>query len=366
MEPCEDVDSMWQALVQRAALARRSNDTEELRSSLEEILKEAQDLRGGEPGVRALQMKDLESKISKEFGVDMTVWLCPYLLRDELATVAEELIEELAAAKKEEVLNFDLGPLGLIQLSVAKDVSDWTMADGRFIWHGAHACLKLIVDGHLDVKDKVILELGCGLGLVGMACARAGAQEVLLTDYDMELLSACSKSIDLNHLHKKVFTERLDWNQVSSGAPLGDRLRERTFDFLLGADIIYDADHAKHVLGTLLRLLRDQVAKEAILITGEPEKRQGIAELDNLLSISEVSENVSHGQHECLTCEAVLLREVAHGRRHRMYRFWCLSEPLLEPERGHLLPPADRFFCLKECGSRCKRPLRYTDEFATR
>ena len=138
MQP--DDDGVWQPLVERAALARRRNDTEELVVSLHEILEK---LRIPErwSGERALRMKNLELSVSKELGVDsMTTWLCPCLLKEsELAEVSEELIEELAAAKKEEVLNTDLGSLGVIQLSVARDVSDWTMADGRFIWHGAHA-----------------------------------------------------------------------------------------------------------------------------------------------------------------------------------------------------------------------------------
>lgn len=107
-----DDDSAWQPLVQRAALARRTNDTAGLLAALEDIL---QNMRSQEKhrGERATRQKELDSSMSKEFGVEsMTTWLCPLLLRYELATVAEELIEELAAAKKEEILSVELKPWG--------------------------------------------------------------------------------------------------------------------------------------------------------------------------------------------------------------------------------------------------------------
>ena len=327
-----DDDSAWQPLVQRAALARRTNDTAGLLAALEDIL---QNMRSQEKhrGERATRQKELDSSMSKEFGVEsMTTWLCPLLLRYELATVAEELIEELAAAKKEEILSVELKHLGSIQLCTAKDVSDWTMADGRFIWHGAHACLQLIMDGRLNITEQRVLELGCGLGIVGLACAKAGARAVTLTDYDPELLSACSQSIALNCL-EQVTTLMLDWQQVSCGGPLPDLQT----DLILGADIIYDEDHAKSVLGSIRRLLREGIGHEGILITGEPEKRQGVSELDKALCIPTVSEVVCSGESESLLWQVSLLPDVVDGRRHRLYRFSWRSEPELEKMKWWLV-----------------------------
>ncbi len=318
MQPNDD--STWQPLVQRAALARRTNNTVDLLAALEDIL-ESMQREEKYPGERATRMKELECSMSKEFGIEsMTTWLCPFLLREELATVAEALIEELAAAKKEEILTIELESLGSLQLCTAKDVCDWTMSDGRFIWHGAHACLQLIRDGRLDVRDKHILELGCGLGLVGMACAKAGASAVTLTDYDKQLLSACSKSIALNSL-PKVSTLMLDWENVSSNGPLP----QVTVDLILGADIIYDAEHARSVLGSIRRLLSEGIGREGVLITGEPEKREGICDLDRALGIPAVSEIPSSGEQGSLGWTVSLLPDLVDGRRHRLYRFsWSL------------------------------------------
>ena len=66
------------------------------------------------------------------------------------------------------------------------------MADGERLWHGSHEALKLLEEGRLAVRGRRLLELGCGLGLLGLSCALQGAETVLLTDYDPELLKACA------------------------------------------------------------------------------------------------------------------------------------------------------------------------------
>merc|ERR1712039_158037 len=105
-----------------------------------------------------------------------------------------------------------------------------------------------------------VLELGCGLGTVGIACARFGAQSVHLTDYDEDMLLTCTQSAALNDVSDRVSTSRLDWNDLvgSSRQPLGDLAK---YDLVLGADIIYEESHAKLVLEVIARLLCDGGAK---------------------------------------------------------------------------------------------------------
>eukprot|EP00955_Chlamydomonas_euryale_P034009 349678-Chlamydomonas_euryale.AAC.1 len=42
---------------------------------------------------------------------------------------------------------------------------------------------------------RSVLELGCGLGIVGVACARAGAAALALTDGDVAVGVACGRSV---------------------------------------------------------------------------------------------------------------------------------------------------------------------------
>ena len=176
----------------------------------------------------------------------------------------------------------------------------------------------------LPVLGKSVLELGCGIGVVGLACARAGASRVLLTDYDDELLRACKRSVSLNGLGPAVWTAHLDWNSVSAGVVPAE-LEQETMDLVIGADIIYDADHAVSVLGTVRQLLCTGCAKDAILITGEPDRRQGVQQLDEFLGIAGWSSNHVGGQDDLL--KWTVCRMPDEERAHRLYRFQLRPPP---------------------------------------
>ncbi|CAE7279650.1 mettl23 [Symbiodinium sp. CCMP2592] len=328
-EIAEEGDALVPVL-QQAAMAFREGNPQALQDGLQELLEEmrAQELWKGE---RALRASRLDGAASKELGVDsMTTWLCRMLMKEELASLAEELIEEISAAKKEEVLRVPLefGVPPELLISVGSHVLDWTMADGRFIWHGTTAALKLLRGSEaaeiprLQVADKVILELGCGLGVVGLACARAGAKRVVLTDYDKELLCACQRSIALNSLEHIVSTLHLDWSCVSSGL-LPEDLNSDTIDIVIGADIIYDADHAQSVLGALCHFLQSGRANSAILITGEPDRRQGVKQLDESLGLAEQwpSEQLGPLSGQLQQVTWILERLPGEERSHRLYSF---------------------------------------------
>merc|ERR1719498_1199726 len=57
-----------------------------------------------------------------------------------------------------------------------KVVSAWP------VWPSSLALAKLITSAPSIVRGKRVLELGCGLGVIGLAAAHAGASEVLFTD----------------------------------------------------------------------------------------------------------------------------------------------------------------------------------------
>ena len=53
----------------------------------------------------------------------------------------------------------------------------------RRLWPAAHLAAELCTDGRLfPVAGRRVLEIGCGVGLSGLACAACGAVSVELTD----------------------------------------------------------------------------------------------------------------------------------------------------------------------------------------
>ncbi|CAJ1441195.1 unnamed protein product [Effrenium voratum] len=261
---------------------------EQLHQALREMLR---CLR--EQSERARRAEQLELSLRSEMG--SSAWLPRLLSREPLSATVEELMEDLAAAQKEDVLKVPFGKEQLL-VSAGQNVVDWTMADGRQLWRCCFACLELLTSdapAALHVEGRRVLELGSGLGLLGLACARLGAASVVLTDYDEALLTACRRSVALNSMEDLVSVQALDWQDVASGGPLPEL---PPVDLILGADIIYDASHAVSVLGTLRRLLESTGGGEGILVTGEPEQREGVHEVDQALGVEGISESkVSRG-----------------------------------------------------------------------
>ena len=106
---------------------------------------------------------------------------------------------------------------------------------GGVVWD----CSRLTCAVLPEVRGKRVLELGCGAGVVGMACARAGAT-VLCTDgsqkmVDLALRNATKNNVDLD-------VALLRW---------GDAVQE-SFDVVFASDCCYD--HA--ALPALLETLR--------------------------------------------------------------------------------------------------------------
>eukprot|EP00927_Polykrikos_kofoidii_P004458 TRINITY_DN11756_c0_g1_i1.p1 TRINITY_DN11756_c0_g1~~TRINITY_DN11756_c0_g1_i1.p1 ORF type:complete len:406 (+),score=67.80 TRINITY_DN11756_c0_g1_i1:59-1219(+) len=281
-----------ETLILRAADAQRRRD----RTALGPILEELRSVLAGHnlaprpPGTRAEMASTVDRLLVRELLVGRGAsaeWLGPMLLHPELAEAAEGLMEELTDARRDEVLRVVLPgsccgqPLQLA-VSVGAKRPDWSMADGRFLWHSGCALASQVLNGTIDVRGKRVLELGCGLGAVGLTCARAGAEAVILTDYDDDVLRACERSASLNCLNQ-VSTHLLDWVEFIEGDTVPEVLRG--FDLILGGDIIYEDRHAALILSVARRFLREAGAFDVYLATGEPSARVGIVEWDSLLGV---------------------------------------------------------------------------------
>jgi predicted nicotinamide N-methyase len=111
------------------------------------------------------------------------------------------------------------------------------------LWRSSVA-LAREVDG-LDLRDRRVVELGCGLGLPSLAAARAGA-DVLATDLEADALELLQRSAALNDL--EVRTELVDWSEPEQLVELGP------FDLVLAADVLYERSSVAHLLSLLPRL----------------------------------------------------------------------------------------------------------------
>ncbi len=116
-----------------------------------------------------------------------------------------------------------------------------------------------------DLAGCTVLELGSGLGLAGIAAAAAGAT-VTLSDYDPDALM-CAQ---LNILRNLSPSERLrasvthrDWRSQQEEV--------KRFDFVIGADILYDRAVARH----LLDLVRSAITPGGSIVLADPDRATG-------------------------------------------------------------------------------------------
>lgn len=96
------------------------------------------------------------------------------------------------------------------------------------------------------LQNVRVLEVGCGLGLVGLAAAAAGAR-VTVTDRSRYALGFTAVNAEANGL--TVETIRCDWRDP---APL---VANGPWDLVLGSDLLYDEHSAYRLLMLLGRVV---------------------------------------------------------------------------------------------------------------
>jgi SAM-dependent methyltransferase len=126
-----------------------------------------------------------------------------------------------------------------------------------------------------------VLELGAGTGLVSLALAKLlesssdwmnHRTEIIATDFYPPVLenlqnniAANSETADNEHPQPlvSVVSHFLDWKMFSATVDTPPAPFDLPFDLILGADIIYEAEHAFWIKGCLSRLLRRRQVSQA-------------------------------------------------------------------------------------------------------
>ena len=141
-----------------------------------------------------------------------------------------------------------------------------------FAWAGGQALARYVLDHPEVVKDKRVLDLASGSGLVGIAAMKAGAASVLAADIDAFALTAIAMNADANACDVK-----------STGVDLLNSAPQ-DFDVILVGDLFYEKQTAARCLAFL------QKAKADVLI-GDPGRSYLPKEL--LISVAQYQVPVS-------------------------------------------------------------------------
>ncbi|KZD01900.1 nicotinamide N-methyase [Oceanibaculum pacificum] len=123
-----------------------------------------------------------------------------------------------------------------------------------FAWPGGQAIARLLLDRPELVRGKIVLDLGAGGGIGGIAAMQSGAVRVQGNDIDAFALAALA----LNAAANGVSVETI-------GADLLDRPAPRC-DLILAGDLCYE----KPMAGRVLAWLRAASAAGTLVLLGDP------------------------------------------------------------------------------------------------
>jgi predicted nicotinamide N-methyase len=127
-----------------------------------------------------------------------------------------------------------------------------------YLWPGANMLAEAVArcwGGGGEVRDLEVLELGCGLGLGGLAAMDLGFR-VCFSDYDPAALAFVGRSVRENGLDPgRCSTLVLDWREPPA----------RRFHRIIGADLLYERRLVPLVADVLARMLAP--GGEALLAT---------------------------------------------------------------------------------------------------
>lgn len=141
------------------------------------------------------------------------------------------------------------------------------------------ACLRLAyylsIEGHSLIKDKAIIELGAGTGMLSILCANhLEADIVLATDGLPEIVTSMEQNIELNPLAEPAMTTihaaHFEWSDTDTLTQSVGLLSSRhwlKYDLVLGADITYNPEYFEPLVTALLALL-SRNEDTTILIAG--------------------------------------------------------------------------------------------------
>ncbi|OAE28366.1 hypothetical protein AXG93_2490s1570 [Marchantia polymorpha subsp. ruderalis] len=111
---------------------------------------------------------------------------------------------------------------------------------GQLVWPGAELLAEYLLQRRSQMKGLSVIELGAGLGLTGLLCARL-CEHVVITDYNDTILKVMQMNVD----HQvstgalpvsSAEVQKLDWSVDEHLDSILEK-HPQGFDLVMGADI---------------------------------------------------------------------------------------------------------------------------------
>ncbi|MFC1823724.1 methyltransferase [Thermodesulfobacteriota bacterium] len=162
----------------------------------------------------------------------------------------------------------------------------------------------LILADHIavmTVKPKQdFLEIGSGIGLVGIVAASFGHQ-VTITEYDDHALNFARANALVNHC-SNLEVKKLDWNKPGM---------QKKFDYIIGSEVVYDEGHFQPLMELFVRLLKP----EGEVILSAEMRRTNMEFFDQMQKHFQIKAQKKRLHSEGQEVSVILCRILNKGRK---------------------------------------------------
>lgn len=134
------------------------------------------------------------------------------------------------------------------------------------LWPSSIALARYCLE-ECSVRGMTVLEIGCGLGLAGVAAASAGAH-VIFTDYEPDALLFARynalKNLPRDSIDSRVEFRQLDWRSEEEVGQV---------DMIIGADVVYE----RRNFFPILKIVRRALKSSGCGVFADPDRSTGMA-----------------------------------------------------------------------------------------
>lgn len=111
---------------------------------------------------------------------------------------------------------------------------------GTVLWRAAAVLVDraFLGEGAVPIEGRTCIELGCGLGVPGMACARLGAKSVALTEQP-SLVDLLTRNVEANFSTEDVRAVSFPWSRAGAASLKDDFCGGDCFDVIVCCDCVY-------------------------------------------------------------------------------------------------------------------------------
>ena len=169
---------------------------------------------------------------------------------------------------KETIFRPSFGGVTLELMGLKRELGQTLDSTGLTIWRAADHLCEYVAANREMFRNKKVLELGCGLGVVAILLNKLGVgARILATDGDEKALALLQKNMHTNSCDDHLSAEKLWWSE--DPAELESFVRSycegQRFDVILAADVIYDESAVLPLAATCAALLKPEAEAHVTL-----------------------------------------------------------------------------------------------------